>query len=154
MTSAQLIAEARRAAGLTQARLAARAGTSQPTLSLYERGAREPRAQTLRRILRAAGADLQLVVTGERVVEPTPSELRQRGEILAALLDAVDAFPLGDPGPMRAPRLIDLTKDAEEVSAAEEMALTEVRRELERLVGVADHRLTRLRQVASDARRT
>jgi len=112
MTSAQLIAEARSAAGLTQAALAERSGTSQPTLSQYEAGVREPRAATLRRIVRAAGADLELVVTGDAVVEPTPSELRHRGAILVALLDAVDAFPLTDPGPMRAPRLIDIAKVA------------------------------------------
>lgn len=112
MTGAQLIRESRRAAGLSQAELAVRAGTSQPTLSHYESGTRQPHADTLRRIVRATGADLQLVRTGERVVEPTATELRRRGEILSALLEAVDAFPLADPGPMRAPRLIDLAKAA------------------------------------------
>ncbi len=112
MTSADLIRESRLAAELTQGELSARAGTSQSALSMYESGAREPQAQTLRRIVRAAGADLQLVRTGESVVEPTAAELRRRGEILSALLEAVDAFPLADPGPMRAPRLIDLAKAA------------------------------------------
>jgi len=110
MRSAQVIANARRAAGLTQSALARRSGTSQPTLSQYESGLREPRAATLRRIVRAAGADLQLVVTGESVVEPSPHELQRRGEILESLLRSVSAFPLAEPGPLRLPRLVDLAK--------------------------------------------
>ncbi len=44
--------------------------------------------------------------------------------------------------------------DIEEVLAAEGVAPTEVRRELERLVGPDDHRLVQLREVADDARRS
>ena len=111
MVSAQLIEDSRLAAGLTQAALARRAGTSQPTLSQYEAGLREPRAETLRRIVRAAGADLRLVVTGEPVIEPTETELSRRGEILESLLLSVSAFPLAEPGPLRLPRLIDLATE-------------------------------------------
>lgn len=110
MTSAQLIREARRAAGLSQTDLAARAGTSQPTLSLYESGARQPHADTFRRIIRAAGADLELVLRNDPVVEPSASELARRGQILEGLLRAVPAFPISEPGPMRAARLIDLVR--------------------------------------------
>ena len=43
--------KARRAAGLTQAELARRSGTSQPAINRYERGAGIPTATTTRRIL-------------------------------------------------------------------------------------------------------
>lgn len=52
---AELIREARATAGLTQAELAARAGTSQPTIAAYERGTKVPSAATLERLLATAG---------------------------------------------------------------------------------------------------
>jgi predicted nucleotidyltransferase/DNA-binding XRE family transcriptional regulator len=56
--SAKLIKEARTSAGLTQAELARRAGTSQPTVAAYESGAKVPTVGTLERLLRVAGARL------------------------------------------------------------------------------------------------
>lgn len=56
--SARLIKEARTAAGLTQAELARRAGTSQPTVAAYESGDKIPNVATLDRLLRATGASL------------------------------------------------------------------------------------------------
>ena len=56
--SARLIREARAAAGLTQAELARRAGTSQPTIAAYEAGGKVPNVDTLERLLRAAGTSL------------------------------------------------------------------------------------------------
>lgn len=56
MDPAQLIAAARRRAGLTQAELAALAGTSQPAISAYEAGRRSPSVATLQRLLAACGA--------------------------------------------------------------------------------------------------
>ena len=56
--SAQLIKEARAAAGLTQAELARRAGTSQPTVAAYEAGDKIPNVATLERLLRTAGTNL------------------------------------------------------------------------------------------------
>jgi hypothetical protein len=56
--SARLIKEARAAAGLTQAELARRAGTSQPTIAAYEAGDKIPNVDTLQRLLRAAGTNL------------------------------------------------------------------------------------------------
>ena len=55
-----LIAEARRASGLSQSELAQRAATSRPTLSAYERGRKSPNLATAQRIVRAAGSDLVL----------------------------------------------------------------------------------------------
>lgn len=51
---------ARRAARLTQAELARRAGTSQATLSAYERGTKSPAVKVTERILNAAGLELFL----------------------------------------------------------------------------------------------
>lgn len=56
--AARLIKEARTAAGLTQAELARRAGTSQPTIAAYEAGNKVPNASTLERVLGATGATL------------------------------------------------------------------------------------------------
>jgi transcriptional regulator with XRE-family HTH domain len=51
---------ARRQAGLTQANLAQRAGTSQAAISAYESGRRSPSVDTLCRILAAAGVELRM----------------------------------------------------------------------------------------------
>ena len=56
--AARLIKEARSAAGLTQAQLAERAGTSQPTIAAYEAGDKVPNVSTLERVLRATGTTL------------------------------------------------------------------------------------------------
>jgi transcriptional regulator with XRE-family HTH domain len=50
---ATLVAQARRASGLSQAEVARRAGTSRPTLSAYEGGSRNPTLDTLERVLAA-----------------------------------------------------------------------------------------------------
>lgn len=56
---AQLLRGARHRAGLSQDELARRTGTSRPTLSAYENGRKAPSADTLERLLTAAGARLQ-----------------------------------------------------------------------------------------------
>ncbi len=55
-----MISEARTAAGLTQAELARRAGTSQPAIARYEAGTSSPSIVTLERVLRASGRRLVL----------------------------------------------------------------------------------------------
>lgn len=60
MTPSALIREARIAAGLSQAELARRAGTSQPAIARYESGTSSPSTVTLDRVLRAAGRRLVL----------------------------------------------------------------------------------------------
>ncbi|NEM90795.1 nucleotidyltransferase domain-containing protein [Galbitalea soli] len=59
-TAAAAIREARAHAQLTQTGLAQRAGLTQSVVSAYETAHREPSVDTLRRILRAAGFDLEL----------------------------------------------------------------------------------------------
>jgi transcriptional regulator with XRE-family HTH domain len=58
---AMLVAQARRASGLSQAQVARRAGTSRPTLSAYEGGSRNPTLDTLERVLAANGQHLVAV---------------------------------------------------------------------------------------------
>lgn len=53
-----LIPDARRRAGLSQAEVSRRAGTSRPTLSAYEHGRVSPTLDTLERILHAVDHDL------------------------------------------------------------------------------------------------
>lgn len=56
-----LIKGARRAAGLTQVELAARAGTAQPAVAAYESGAKTPNLATLERLLGACEHDVELL---------------------------------------------------------------------------------------------
>lgn len=58
---AVLIKDARRAAGITQAQLAHRAGTTQPAVAAYESKARTPSIATLKRLLEACEHDLEIV---------------------------------------------------------------------------------------------
>lgn len=56
-----LIRDARRAAGLTQAELAARLGISQSAIAKLEREGSNPTVETLDRVLRPTGHRLQLI---------------------------------------------------------------------------------------------
>jgi transcriptional regulator with XRE-family HTH domain len=60
MSVGRLIREARRNAGLTQASLAARLGTTQSAIARLERDVSSPRVETLRKALAACGRDLEL----------------------------------------------------------------------------------------------
>jgi transcriptional regulator with XRE-family HTH domain len=77
MISASLIRSVRGRAGLSQAALAARLGTTQSVVSRWERGGDEPRLSTLERIARACGG--RLVVT----VEPDDVDRAQIRQHLA-----------------------------------------------------------------------
>jgi transcriptional regulator with XRE-family HTH domain len=59
---ADLIREARRRAGLTQAQLAERAGTTQSAVARWERGRSAPSFDTVRRLVRACGFDLFVTI--------------------------------------------------------------------------------------------
>jgi transcriptional regulator with XRE-family HTH domain len=56
-----LIRQARLLAGLSQAELAARVGTTQPVVSRWERGSEVPRIDALARALQACGFEADLV---------------------------------------------------------------------------------------------
>lgn len=75
MRSDLLIRDARRAAGLTQAQLAARLGVSQSAIAKLEREGSNPTVETLDRVLRPTGHRLQLIAPawGTATNEPGPS---------------------------------------------------------------------------------
>ena len=75
--AAELIREARQAAGLTMAELAERAGSSKPTVSRYENGLVDPGAQTLNRLLHACGQELLAQPVG---LPTSASEVAERFE--------------------------------------------------------------------------
>ena len=60
MAGGTIIARARRGSGLSQRALARRSGTSQPTLSDYERGGKSPTLAVAERIVQTSGYDLDL----------------------------------------------------------------------------------------------
>ena len=57
-----LVARLRRSTGLTQAGLAALAGTSQPTIAAYETGTKHPSLSTLQRLASSAGLDVHVAL--------------------------------------------------------------------------------------------
>jgi transcriptional regulator with XRE-family HTH domain len=68
----EALQSARQAAGTTQDELAARIGSSRPTLSRLERGD-SPQADTILAILAATGYELVVVPRGSKItVEPPP----------------------------------------------------------------------------------
>lgn len=97
MRSDEIIRRARRRSGLSQRELAARAGTSPATLAFYETGAKVPRADTLDRILRAAGF-VPEVALGSRA-DRSPAAREAKGDELLAVLELADQFPLRRRGP-------------------------------------------------------
>lgn len=89
----QTLVAARRQAGLSQAQLALRAGTSQATLSAYESGAKDPGASTLVRILAAAGTKLEPRAAAAPVRALSRRDAAQRGRILEQVLELAEALP-------------------------------------------------------------
>lgn len=81
VNAAGLIREARRRSGMTQAALAAAADMTQPVISAYEGGKRQPTLPMLLHVLHAAGFELD----GELVAAPHPVRVlaRNRAEVLA-----------------------------------------------------------------------
>ena len=94
MDTAELLLEARRSAGVTQAELARRADTSQAMVARYEAGAASPTVRTLRRLLRAVGRELELsAVSASTGAPPTPlvRTLQERRAEINAAADRVGA---------------------------------------------------------------
>lgn len=96
-TAGQLLRQARRRTGITQAELAKRCGVPQSVLSAYERGRRQPSVAALARLLASMGLGLQLT---DRALDPVVA-----GRHLGELLDFAADFPPRDPGPLRYPPL-------------------------------------------------
>ncbi|HEX8689504.1 MAG TPA: helix-turn-helix transcriptional regulator [Solirubrobacterales bacterium] len=73
-----LVREMRVAAGLSQRALAERAGTSQPAVARYERGAATPSWETLQRIAEACGRRLNL----DSEIAPDPHDVQLAATLL------------------------------------------------------------------------
>jgi predicted transcriptional regulator len=79
--AADLVRQARRRGGISQATLGRRAGTTQTYISRVESGDVEPSLKTLTRIIHAAGQ--RLVIS----LEPLPHGNERRTDLRRALLD-------------------------------------------------------------------
>ena len=107
MNPATLIKSIRRRHGLTQADLARRAGTSQPVISAYERGQRDPTYETLRRLVEAGGERLQLGAAPPSSDLPPAADVEERARRLLDVLSVADAVPRRRRSPvLQAPRLV------------------------------------------------
>ena len=95
----------RERAGITQAALAARCGTSQATVCAYERGHKRPSVPTLERLLAACGARLSIERAPEPVVVPTTREHEAVSHGLAEVLELAAALPTRHAPDLRFPRL-------------------------------------------------
>lgn len=93
MDPAGLIRSVRRRSGLTQAELARRAGTSQPVVSAYERGRRDPTYTTLRKLVEASGERLRLTASAPSSDLRPPSDAAEHATRLLDVLSLADAIP-------------------------------------------------------------
>jgi len=89
MQPASILRACRQQRGLTLRDLSRRAGTSHSTLAAYESGRKVPGADTLLRVVRAAGFDL---IVGPYAFEVS-SDPRNRGEELEEVLALADMLP-------------------------------------------------------------
>jgi transcriptional regulator with XRE-family HTH domain len=107
MEPAELIRLVRRRRGLTQAALARAAGTSQPVISAYEAGRRDPTHGTLRKLVAAAGEEVTLSARPPGSDLPPPVDAADHARRLLDVLSLADAFPRRRrPATMQAPRLV------------------------------------------------
>ncbi len=107
MDPAGLLKAVRRRNGLTQAELARRAGTSQPVISAYERGRRDPTYATLQKLVRAGGEHLRLDAARDPSDLAPPADLREHADRLLDVLGLADAIPVRPRRPLLdAPRLV------------------------------------------------
>ena len=97
--------EARRRGGLTQADLAARAGTSQATISAYENGHKQPSVETLVRLLAATGARLSVEHDRQPVLRPSPAQEARAGRTLLDVIALAEELPTRHEPELRFPRL-------------------------------------------------
>jgi transcriptional regulator with XRE-family HTH domain len=94
MEPGTIIKAVRRRQGLTQAELARRAGTSQPVVSAYEHGRRDPSYETLRRLVEAGGERLVLTAQLPTSDLPPPADVEEHARRLADVLSLADAIPV------------------------------------------------------------
>lgn len=106
MHAAALLRHARVRRGLSQAELARRAGTSQPVISAYEHGRRDPGTATLRRLVGATGEQLELRLAPAVADIPPPLTREEHASRLVDVLLLADAVPTRRRGELSMPRLV------------------------------------------------
>jgi len=98
MRGGDLIREARRRAGLSQAELAERAGTAQSGIARWESNTTSPSLDDVRRLIRLCGLDLEVALVpyddsdmaqAERLIGLTPGERVMRHQRVIKQLEAV-----------------------------------------------------------------
>src|SRR3954451_16578405 len=105
MDAGTTLKTARTRAGLSQADLAARTGTSQATISAYENGSKQPAVATFSRLLAATGTRLSVEDMPAPVIEPSAAELERAGATLAEVIALAEALPVEHERTLRFPRL-------------------------------------------------
>ena len=89
---ALILINARKSSRLTQLQVAERAGTTQSAVARYEKGVLTPSVDTLQRLLKANGFDLQLDIKKSKVIaerSPLAKKIQaNRGKIKKLLVDA------------------------------------------------------------------
>src|SRR4051794_29600924 len=98
---------ARRRAGLSQAALAERAGTSQATVSAYERGRKHPSVETFSRLLAAAGSGLGGDPRVWLLIGPSPEQPSRAARSLLDVLAWAGALPTRHRRGLRFPPLAE-----------------------------------------------
>ncbi|WP_353510419.1 helix-turn-helix domain-containing protein [Intrasporangium sp.] len=95
--AADLVRAARARAGLSQAVLGERAGVAQSVVSAYESGAREPSLAMLRKLVSAAGMELDISVRRPRKRRFPGPVGRKVDANREALLEILERHRVGDP---------------------------------------------------------
>lgn len=107
MRPGTLLRTVRRRHGLSQAELARRAGTSQPVVSAYEHGRRDPTYATLRKLVEATGELFEISASPPPPGTPPARSAAEHGRRLLDALSVADAVPPRRRDPLlHAPRMI------------------------------------------------
>jgi transcriptional regulator with XRE-family HTH domain len=93
MEPAELLRVVRRRRGLTQAEVARRARTSQPVVSAYEHGRRDPTFATLANLVAACGEQLRIGASPPPTGLPPATTPEEHGRRLLDVLSLADAVP-------------------------------------------------------------
>lgn len=105
MDAAAVLRDARLRAGLSQAALAARAATSQATISAYESGSKQPTVATFSRLLAAIGERLEVSPAPASFTEPSEAQLSRAGRVLEQVIALAEALPVRHARDLAYPRL-------------------------------------------------
>lgn len=106
MDAATIISTSRRRAGLSQRELARRAGTSAAAICLYESGQRQPRVDTLTRVVASCGGRLDVCLARP----PATIDLAANARRLEAVLELAAHLPSRPSPQIDAPVFADLAR--------------------------------------------